>query len=167
MKTLVTALVFSTLALAQGQRQLPTPAQAVRNNFADVNRRLLDMAQDFPEDKYNFKPKPEMRTFGDVIAHVIAGDEFGARVSKGENVKWDALEKSASDYKGKADLVASLKKWVDEANTTLKSMPDERFQTTLSPWMAIVEHAGEHYGQLVVYYRLNGMVPPESRPKSK
>jgi hypothetical protein len=125
------------------------------------------MAQDFPEDKYDFKPKPEMRTFGDMIAHVIAGDEFGARFGRGENVKWGAMEKSAKDYKGKADLVATLKKWTDEGNAILKAMPDEKFQTTISPWMDIIEHAGEHYGQLVVYYRLNGIVPPESRPKSK
>jgi len=125
------------------------------------------MAQDFPEDKYGYKPKPEMRSFGDVIAHVIAGDEYGARFGRGEDVKWDALEKSATDYKGKAELVAALKKWTDEGAATLKAMPDEKFQTTITPWMAIIEHAGEHYGQLVVYYRLNGMVPPESRPKSK
>jgi len=34
-------------------------------------------------------------------------------------------------------------------------------------WIGFLEHAGEHYGQLVVYYRLNGIVPPESRPKPK
>lgn len=123
------------------------------------------MAQDFPEDKYNFKPKPEVRSFGDVIVHVIAGNEFGARSGRGENVKWDDLERDAKAVGGKTEIVAALKKSIDEAKATLKDIPDERFQQTLSPWMAIIEHAGEHYGQLVVYYRLNGMVPPESRPK--
>ena len=50
---------------------------------------------------------------------------------------------------------------------TLKETPEERFTKSLGPWLAVIEHAAEHYGQLVVYYRANGMVPPESRPKAK
>jgi hypothetical protein len=45
----------------------------------------------------------------------------------------------------------------------MKATPDDRFAKTVQPWLAVIEHAGEHYGQLVVYYRNNGMVPPESR----
>jgi hypothetical protein len=54
---------------------------------------------------------------------------------------------------------------VDDATATIKSTPDDRFKETLAPWPSVIEHAAEHYGQLVVYYRLNNMVPPESRPK--
>jgi len=80
-------------------------------------------------------------------------------------VNWDELD--PKDYKDKAASVALLQKSIADATATLKATPDERFTKTLSPWVAVIEHAGEHYGQLVIYYRLNGMVPPESRPKPK
>jgi hypothetical protein len=47
----------------------------------------------------------------------------------------------------------------------LKATPEDRFTKTVEPWLDVIEHAGEHYGQLVVYYRNNALVPPESRPK--
>jgi hypothetical protein len=47
----------------------------------------------------------------------------------------------------------------------LKSRPAESFQKSVEPWMSVIEHAGEHYGLLVAYYRANGMVPPASRKK--
>jgi hypothetical protein len=58
-----------------------------------------------------------------------------------------------------------MKKSIADATATLKATPEDRFAKTLSPWMSVIEHAAEHYGQLVVYYRNNGLVPPESRPK--
>jgi len=47
----------------------------------------------------------------------------------------------------------------------LQSWPDEQFAKTVEPWLDVLEHGGEHYGLLVAYYRANGAVPPESRPK--
>ena len=49
--------------------------------------------------------------------------------------------------------------------TTL--IPPERFHTTLAPWLAVIEHNAEHYGQLIAYYRANGVVPPSSRQGSQ
>ena len=42
---------------------------------------------------------------------------------------------------------------------------DAQFNKTVEPWLDVLEHSGEHYGLLVAYYRANGVVPPESRPK--
>ncbi|HEY2016475.1 MAG TPA: DinB family protein [Bryobacteraceae bacterium] len=164
MTRLVTAIAFSAVALfAQGQRQPPTPAQAIRNQFAYVNQKVLAMAKDFPEAKYAYKPQADVRSFGEVIVHLASGNAYGAKAGRGENVKWDEMD--AKQYKTKADMVAALQKSIDDATATLKDTPDDRFKETLAPWMAIIEHAAEHYGQLVVYYRANGLVPPESRPK--
>ena len=52
----------------------------------------------------------------------------------------------------------------DEAAAVLKSMTDEQVLKTIALWDGFTEHNGEHYGQLVMYYRLNHLVPPESRP---
>jgi len=166
MNRIVTAISISAVALfAQAQRQPPTPAQAIRNQFAYVNQKVLEMARDFPEDKYGYKPTKDVRSFGGVIVHIASGNVYGAKAGRGENVKWDEMD--PKEFHGKADIVAVLQKSIDDATATLKNTPDDRFKETLSPWMSIVEHAAEHYGQLVVYYRANGLVPPESRPKSK
>jgi uncharacterized damage-inducible protein DinB len=164
MNRIVTAISISAVALfAQTQRQPPTPAQAIRNQLASVNRRVLDMAKDFPESKYSYKPANDVRSFGDVIVHIASGNAFGAKFVKDSNAKWDEMD--PQQYKGKAAIIAVLQQSIDDATNALKSIPDDRFKETLSPWIAIIEHSAEHYGQLVVYYRANGLVPPESRPK--
>lgn len=160
----VLSLTCATL-FAQAPRPAPTPAQSIRNQFAYVNGKLLEMANDFPESKYDFKLTKEMRSFGDVIVHIASGNVYGAKAGRGEDVKWDEMD--PKDFKGKAAIVAVLQKSFDDATATLKNTPDDRFKETLAPWGSVIEHAAEHYGLLVAYYRANGLVPPESRPKSK
>lgn len=159
----IIAIALIAIASATAQRQPPTPAQGINANFTGLNKRILDMAQDFPADKYDYRPAAGLRSFGDVILHVASGNIFGARAGKGEQVKWDDMELDPKNFKGKADIVAALQKSITDATETLKAIPAEQFTKTLYPWLAIIEHAGEHYGQLVVYYRNNGLVPPESR----
>jgi uncharacterized damage-inducible protein DinB len=167
MTRLVTALSLSLLTLASAaaqQRQPLTPANAIRNQFTYVNQKALEMAKDFPEAKYGYKPAADVRSFGDVIIHIASGNAFGAKFAHDEKAKWDEMDPKA--YKSKAEIVAALQKSIDDATAALKATPDDRFKETLMPWMAIIEHGAEHYGQLVVYYRSNGLVPPESRPKN-
>lgn len=172
MKRTVTALTISALAWlavstasAQAPRKPPTPAQAIRGNFANLNKEVLAMAKDFPEDKYDYRPGKDVRSFGEVIIHIVSGNVFGAKAGKGENVKWDELD--PKDYKTKAEMVAALEKSIDDATATLKAAPDDKFKETLFPWMAVIEHEAEHFGQLNAYYRVNGLVPPQSRPQPK
>ena len=140
-----------------------TTAQSVRGHFASVNQRLLTMAKDFPEDKYDFKLKPEMRTFGAVIVHIASGNVYAAKAGRGENVNWDELD--PKDYPNKAAVVALMEKSITDAQATLKSVPDAALSKSIEPWISVIEHSAEHYGLLVAYYRANGLVPPESRPK--
>jgi hypothetical protein len=51
----------------------------------------------------------------------------------------------------------------DVTMAMLKTVPEDYFSKTVSPWVGIIEHNAEHYGLLVGYYRFNGLVPPESR----
>lgn len=154
-----------TLLLAAGTSALAaTPAEVVNRNFADINRKVLEMAQDFPEDKYDFRLTKEMRSFGELIVHISSGNVYGARAGRGEKVNWDELD--PKNYKGKAEIVALLQKSIADCNDTLKNFPDGPTKS-LQPWVGIIEHSAEHYGLLVGYYRVNGLVPPESRPKAK
>jgi hypothetical protein len=153
--------IGSTAILAQGSPR--STADSVRGHFASINRRVLEMAKDFPDDKYEFRLKPEMRSFGAVIVHIASGNVYAAKAGRGEKVNWDEL--NPKDYKTKAEVLALLEKSIADANATLKSLPDDSFTKSVEPWLGVTEHSAEHYGLLVAYYRANGLVPPESRPK--
>jgi hypothetical protein len=156
----------SILAIASAQvfaqSQPPTAAARLSNHFKDVNRRVLEMAKDFPEDRYNFKLKPEMRSFGEVIVHIASGNVYAAKAGRGENVKWD--ETDAKNYPNKAAIVAFLEKTITDADAAMKDSP-EGPRKNMEPFLSVMEHSAEHYGLLVAYFRANGIVPPESRPK--
>ena len=140
-----------------------TPDKQIAAAFDYINKQVLDMAKDFPADKYDYKLKPEMRTFGAVIVHIASGNVYAAKAGKGEKVKWDELD--PKDYATKEKAVALLEKSIADATATLKTWPADKFHTSVEPWLSVIEHAGEHYGLLVAYYRANGMVPPASRKK--
>jgi hypothetical protein len=160
---LLLALLVPVAVPVLAQNALPSTAKSVRGHFTSLNKRLLDMAEDFPEDKYDFRLKPEMRTFGAVVVHVASGNIYAAKAGRDENVNWDEL--NLKDYKTKAAVVVLLKKSIADADATLKALPDDSFAKTIEPWIGVVEHSAEHYGLLVAYYRANGLVPPASRPK--
>ena len=157
-------LLLIVLALAtQTPAQNPSTADSVKGHFISVNRRILTMVKDFPEDKYDFKLKPEMRSFGEVVIHIASGNIYAAKAGRGEKVKWDELD--PKNYRSKADVVALMEKSINEAEATLKNLPEASFAKSVEPWMSVTEHSAEHYGLLVAYYRANGLVPPASRPK--
>ena len=158
-------LVVLAVSASAQPKTPPSPAKQIANTFGYVNKNILDMAQDFPADKYDFRLKPEMRSFGEVIVHVTGGIAYAAKKGRGENAKWDEID--TKDYKTKAQIVALLQKSIGDATATLKSVPDDTFTKDLQPWLSVIEHSAEHYGLLVAYYRANGMTPPESRPKPK
>ena len=168
MKTLRTASVWAVLAgwwvllPALAQSPARSTADSVRGQFASVNRRVLEMAKDFPEDKYDFRLRPEMRSFSAVIVHIASGNVYAAKAGHGENVNWDELD--PNNYKTKSEAVALLEKSITDAEATMKTLNDDSFSRSVEPWLEVTEHTAEHYGLLVAYYRANGLIPPASRP---
>jgi hypothetical protein len=158
-------LVLTAVVLQAQPKTPPTAAQALANTFNYINKKILDMAQDFPEAKYDFKLKPEMRSFKEVLVHIQGGNIYASKAGRGETVKWDDQEQDAKNFKTKADVVAFIKKSIDDANAALKQNP-EGPQKNMQPFLSVIQHSSEHYGLLVAYYRANGLVPPESRPKN-
>jgi uncharacterized damage-inducible protein DinB len=154
----------------------PSPSQAVLESWNDISRKLIAMAEDFPEDKYDFKPTPAQRSFAEQLLHVSNSNYFFTNLVRGE--KPPAEEDPKRDqYKTKADVVAFVKKAYADGAAAIKAKGDKGMsdllvnpfdhqQTRISDMAyGFIEHSGEHYGQLVSYYRLSGLVPPESRPK--
>ena len=160
---LLLAILVLGLAPAFAQSAAPGVAKEVRENFLDVDRKILDMARDWPADRYDYKLRKEMRTFGAVLVHIASGNIYAAKVGRGEKAKWDELD--PAKYPDKAAVVALLEKSFADSEAVLKGLPDASFGKSVEPWLSVMEHSGEHYGLLVAYYRANGMTPPESRPK--
>ena len=173
---LVVALFLCTgIAAAQAPKAPPssTPMKDLVHNWNDVGRKLIAMAEDFPEDKYDWKPTPEVRSFSEQILHAAGSAYFFEAFAKGQ--KPGEEDPKRSDFKSKADIVAYAKKAIADGAKFIQE-PGEaglmktvslfgRNVTLLGLWSEATEHSGEHYGQLVVYYRANHLVPPESRPR--
>jgi hypothetical protein len=156
----------SARAQDSGQQKKPkTVSQAVLENWNDVGGRLVAMAEDWPEDKYGYKLKPETRSFQEVLLHV-AGSNYDLlkNVTK-TKVGDDRNDPPVAEYKSKAATVAFLKKSVADGAAEIEKSGDAGVLERLDYWIGYTEHMGEHYGLLVAYYRANGIVPPESRPR--
>lgn len=153
-----------------------SPSQAVLDQWNDVGRKLIAMAEDFPEDKYIFKPTPAQKTFGDRLLHVANVNYFFTNSATGQKPPSDEDPK-AGKYNTRAEIAVFVKKSFDDGAAAIKAKGDKGMndlvvdpfsnqQTRVSDLAyGFIEHAGEIYGQLVVYYRVAGLVPPESRPK--
>ena len=168
--TVVLVGAAAAVATAQApQKPPPTPAQALVGTFTSLNQRILAMAEDFPEAKYGFrldeKANPPVRSFGEVLVHIMGGNIYAAKRGRGETASWDEVDPKTLN--GKAAIVAAYKKSMDDAIASLKAIPPEQFSKTLAPWLSVIEHDAEHYGQLIAYYRANGVVPPSSRKGSQ
>lgn len=149
---------------AQSQKQ-NAPSQAVLDNWNDIGKRLVIMAEDWPEDKYNYRLKPEMRSFQEVLLHV-AGSNYDilntvTKSKAGDNRN----EPPVAEYKTKAQTVAFLKKSIADGAAEIQKEGDAGVLKNLDYWDGYTEHMGEHYGLLVAYYRATGGIPPGSRPK--
>ncbi len=155
-------MVLGASALVCAQTKTPTAAESLKQTFDYINQKVLVMAQDFPEAKYEYRLKPEMRSYREVIVHITSGLAYAAKAGRGEKVQW--VELAAKDYGTKAQCVALMQKWIGEANAALKQNP-EGLHGSLQPFLSVLQHSSEHYGLLVAYYRANGLVPPDSRPK--
>src|SRR5215469_14211453 len=152
------------------------PNKVVLDSWNDIGRKLIAMAEDFPEDKYDFKPNPAQRSFAEQLLHAAGANYFFTNPVMGQ--KPPAAEDPKRDqYKTKADVVAFVKKSFADGAAALKAKGDKGMDALIVDSFAnqqvrvydyaygFIEHSGEHYGQLVGYYRMAGLVPPESRPK--
>ncbi len=162
-RAIALAVVMCTMMVVPTFAQSHSTAESVRGHFKYINKKLLEMAKDFPEDKYDYKMKPEMRSFRELLIHIAGGNIYVAKAGKGEKVEWNDLD--PKNYPTKADVIAMFEKTVADANATLDAVSDEELTKTADPWIDVIEHSAEHYGLLVAYYRQNGIVPPSSRKK--
>jgi uncharacterized damage-inducible protein DinB len=175
--TVAASLLFA--AHAGPQEDIDSMATAVARTFTMIARSFIGLADAMPAEQYDFKPTDgefrEVRTFGEQVKHVACANfAFFNEIEKKEPPA-DCANGGPNPAKTKAELMAYLQESFDYAERVLRTMtsanalepaggPYGGASTRLGLTTLAVWHASDHYGQLVVYLRLNGIVPPASRP---
>jgi hypothetical protein len=159
-----TAAALATPAFAQQQPAQPQNTRDVLlAGWNETGAKFIALAEEFPEDKYEYRPNGDVRTFGDVLRHVAFWNGWVAKTARGEKADGSPNELPKAQYATKAAIVAALKSSLADAAAALHAHPEAPAARHTGLWASFIAHTSEHYGQLVVYYRLNGLVPPASR----
>ena len=161
---------------AIGQTSLPFIGE-LKQFYTIRKGDLLKAADRMPAEDYEFKPTPQVRTFSQLLAHIIDAQMGFCSAAKGEPRKINAASKNS-----KADLVAALKESFATCDGVFDSLTDAtavemvngiigspptppgQTRTRLSTMWNVVRHSNELYGYMAVYLRLKGVVPPTSAP---
>jgi uncharacterized damage-inducible protein DinB len=165
-----TCLLLGILAVAppllSAQTAPPTPAKELVATWQRAAAEILDVAEVMPENKYGYKPTPEMSSFSDQLVHVAGITQRFIDTAKG--TKSDSKHTSMT----KAEVIALLKSTFQEAQAQVAALTDaqllepvkfpfgDRTVTRATFWQGPLYQIRNHHGQLVVYLRLNGIVPP-------
>ena len=174
------ALMAAPVAvLAQQTATAPAaPANPISASEAGVYRSIsgnvVAAAEEMPEANYSFKPSPDVRTFGQLVGHEADANYMFCSMVSGEKNPSPGVEKTKTS---KADLVAALKDAVAYCTKTYGGMTDTQgaaltkfmnFQLAKLSLLSInTAHTDEHYGNMVTYLRIKGLVPPSSQPQGQ
>jgi uncharacterized damage-inducible protein DinB len=128
---------------------------ALHTSFGEVSGLVIKAADLIPADKYAYRPAPSVRTFGQLIAHVADAYSYYCARGAGREVKWsDAIEKGNTD---KATLAQKLKQATDACRATYGGTSQAGAML-----FANLRHTDLHYGNIVTYVRMLGLVPPSN-----
>ena len=174
----------STAAAGAPQAQQPTIAAIVDREISNVEKQVVDVAEAMPEDRFNFTPESlnipgddykGVRTFAMQVKHVAASNYFIWSPLTGDKLPEGLKDGNGpQSTKTKAEIISFLKDSFAlghkaAATLTTENMlqtPGSSKSTRLRLAVFGVEHAFDHYGQMVEYLRMNGIVPPASRRQS-
>jgi uncharacterized damage-inducible protein DinB len=167
------AVPGALLGQEKSQPQSTPPANPItaseKGFYSFVSGAVIGAAQKMPEENYGFKPTPEVRSFGQIVGHVADAQYMFCALAQGEPNPAKGIEKTKTS---KADLVAALKDAVAYCNKAFDSMTDAKGSqmvkfmnydvAKLTVFSINTAHADEHYGNIVTYLRIKGIVPPTS-----
>ena len=173
--TFALTAVFTAMSVVPASLQSPpatgrklTLASVAIESYTAIQRDLLEAAELMPETDYAFKPTPEMRPFGQLIAHVALSQFAGCSFLQG-GPSPKAAEKDETP-RSKAVLIALLKESATFCNPLVNAMTDEGMVQLMKvgpneaargvPVIGLSVHGNEVYGTIAVYLRLKGIVPP-------
>jgi hypothetical protein len=171
-------LVLAVLAAPLGAQVKPASddhaVPTARAVWQPIAGYIAQSAEDMPAEKYSFRPTPDVRTFGALIAHAAGSQYMFCAAATGDTTRTeDDIEKSMTT---KAELVPAMKAstaycakayaQADAATRRELTMFGEK-HNRLWALMSNAIHDGETYGSIATYLRMNGIVPPSSRPQTQ
>lgn len=167
----LTLLLAVVPAVMTAQAAPTTLTAEMTKDYQNVRDYVLAAASEVPESLYAFKPSPVVRTFAQQFAH-IADDQYnlcGPAQGKSRGVPYRALENSLTT---KSEIVAALRAGFAFCDSAYAALTDADAATPVARWQRTrfgmlnwnMWHTWEHYGNLVVYMRVNGLTPPSSMP---
>ena|SRR5215471_6668409 len=128
-----------------------------------VGQKLGALAEETPEHKFEYRPVDGVRSFADVIRHVAFWNCYVADRARGKKGDCTANELPKEKFSTKKQILNALERSNADALGALKAHTSGLTPEIVEMLVTLIEHNCEHYGQLVVYARLNGIVPPASR----
>lgn len=157
-------------AMAQAQAAASDPlSSAIRAMYEGIKRNIVESAAKMPEEHYGFKPTPEVRSFGELLGHIANTHYSYCSTARGEkNPNAENLEKKGT----KADLQKALDASLAFCDAAYATMTDAKAVELIPAGqaqvirvqrlLANIAHDNEHYGNLVTYMRMKGLVPPST-----
>ena len=178
---LAAALAVAPVSVyAQEKPQAPATStanpitQSEKGLYLFLVNNVVRAAEKMPEENYSFKPTPDVRSFGQLVGHVADANNMFCALASGEANPMKNVEKTKNS---KADLVAGLKDAVAYCSKTFDGMTDAKgsemaklmsFNLARLTMLSLnTAHTDEHYGNIVTYMRLKGLVPPSSDNSSR
>jgi hypothetical protein len=130
--------------------------------WSAMGDKIVQLAEAFPAEQYEFRPAGAARSFAEQLRHVAFWNVYLLRMMRGEEADGDANELPRDEYPSRDRIIPVLRSSFGEVAAEL-GRPGRDGAADAEAVLPYVEHGAEHYGQLAVYCRLNGVVPPASR----
>jgi uncharacterized damage-inducible protein DinB len=174
--SLLAATAFGQSGPAQQAAQPPSAGgvlvRVAQNGWANAKRNIVESADQMPESNYGYKPIDSVRSFGQILAHVADSNYFYCARAKGEAppVPDGTLEKTATTKTAIVKALGESVAYCDAvyasltaATATAMVKAGDTQILRVQPLFNNLSHNTEHYGNLVTYFRMKGLVPPSTK----
>jgi hypothetical protein len=169
--TVLTVLTLGVVAPGAAFAQANPLRDELLKDWTEMRSIIGKIAAEMPADKYEFKPTPAQRTYAEQIMHIATSNVIGIG-TLGSPIKPPALNRNAT---AKAEVLAALEQSFDYGDAVIRAQSDKTMLETIEAvrylgpstraravWF-LLGHSWDIYGQMAVYLRLNGLVPPASQ----
>lgn len=149
--------------MATKTQQESALARLLADRWEQSAKKMAELAETFPEGNLEWTPVDGVRSYGGVLRHVAFWNRYLADRLNGKQADDTLNELPVTEYPTKAKLLEALRRTSQDVAAALRVQPVSADGKTLELAVTFIEHNSEHYGQLAVYARLMGIVPPASR----
>ena len=172
-------LIISMLVVQEGTAADCEYAEILKTHWQRTRRMITNIVAAMPEDKFDFRPVKEVRSFREMAAHLITDGishtGWAVGMSREES---DKIAAKYKDYKTRAQILQGLEEMFDYGDKIFSTLTDDNTMdlvvgmrsepmTRIEAALVAVDDQMDHYGNMVVYLRLNGIVPPSTANRAQ